>query len=139
MAVTTVPHDYAPQDNEEFMNPVMREFFRQKLLSWRDEIVRDSQETINSLQQEGQMQKPDMADRASDEADLALELRTRDRARKLIKKIDEALGRIEDGSYGYCDETGDEIPLTRLMTYPTATMTVEARERHERRERTKRD
>lgn len=139
MTLPIVPPDYEPSDSEEFMNPVMREYFRQRLIAWRDELLRESEETLNVLSEEGNMQKPDIADRASEETDLAIEFRVRDRERKLINKINEALQRIEDSSYGYCDETGDPIPVKRLIAYPTVSMTVEARELHERRERTQRD
>lgn len=128
-----------PTDTEEFMNPVMKEFFRQKLINWREELLRESGETLHTLQEEGNMQKPDITDRASEETDLAIEFRTRDRERKLINKINEAIGRIDDGSYGYCEETGDPIPVKRLIAYPKVTMTVEAQEMHERLERTQRD
>ena len=133
-----VPQDYRPSDDEPFMNEVMTEYFRQKLLAWRGELLRDADETLASLQ-EGGIQEPDIADRASAETDRSLELRTRDRARKLISKIDAALGRIENGSYGYCDETGEPIGVRRLDARPIATLTIEAQERHERMERTHRD
>jgi DnaK suppressor protein len=139
MNLTILPHDYEPTDNEEFMSPVMKEYFRQRLLTWRDELLRESGETLHTLHEEGNMQKPDITDRASEETDLAIEFRTRDRERKLINKIGEAIGRIEDGSYGYCEETGDPIPVKRLIARPTAVRTLEAEELHERRERTQRD
>jgi len=120
------------------MNPVMTEYFRQKLLAWRAELLRESENTLASLQ-EGGLQEPDIADRASAETDRALELRTRDRARKLVQKIDSALRRVEDGSYGYCEETGEPISIRRLEARPTATLSLEAQERHERLERTHRD
>ncbi|MBM3566976.1 MAG: RNA polymerase-binding protein DksA [Alphaproteobacteria bacterium] len=120
------------------MNARMREYFRRKLLSWRDELVRESEETLHSLQ-EGGIVEPDIADRASIETDRSLELRTRDRARKLISKIDEALERVEKGIYGYCEETGEPITISRLEARPIATLSVEAQERHERMERTHRD
>lgn len=120
------------------MNARQREYFRRKLLSWREELLRESSETIKNLQEES-LAEPDMADRASLEADRALELRTRDRQRKLISKIDEALDRLDDGSYGYCEETGEPISLRRLEARPIATLSVEAQERHERMERTRRD
>jgi DnaK suppressor protein len=134
-----VPPGYRPSDDETFMNPVMREYFRLKLLSWQAELLRESNETLNSLQVDGGMQEPDLADRASAETDRALELRTRDRERKLLSKIDAALQRIEDGSYGYCEETGDPIGVKRLEARPIATLSLEAQERHERMERTQRD
>lgn len=120
------------------MNERQREYFRQKLLKWRGELIRESEETLEHLQ-EGGLQEPDLADRASAEMDRALELRTRDRARKLIAKIDAALRRIEDGTYGYCEETDEPISLKRLEARPIATLSLEAQERHERLERTHRD
>ncbi len=135
-----LPPDYDPvKDKGEFMNPVMREFFRQKLISWREELLRESSETIHNTLQGTELQKPDMADRASAETDHALELRTRDRERKLISKINEALLRIEDSTYGYCEETGEPITVARLLARPTATLSIEAQERHERMEKTHRD
>jgi len=139
MSDVTVPPHYKPSDSEKYMNPVMLEYFRHKLLSWKDEIVRESDETLHDLQDEGGMQEPDIADRASVETEVALELRARDRQRKLIGKIDEALERIERGEYGYCEETGEPIGIKRLEARPVATLTVEAQERHERKERTQRD
>ena len=133
-----LPHDYKPSKEEEFMNPVMEEYFRQKLLSWRDELLMGSNETIESMQMDN-LQKPDIADRASAETDHALELRTRDRERKLISKINEALEKITDGSYGYCEETAEPISIARLDVRPIAVYSLEAQERHERREKTKRD
>ena len=130
--------DYRPSDDEPFMNARQRTYFRQKLLMWREEILRESRETIASLQEEPS-NHPDLADRASSEADRSLELRTRDRQRKLIAKIDSALRRIEDGTYGYCEETGEPIGLRRLDARPIATLSIEAQEAHERRERVYRD
>jgi DnaK suppressor protein len=130
--------DYRPTDDEPFMNPRQREYFRQKLERWKDEILRESRETLENLQEESQ-NHPDMADRASSESDRALELRTRDRQRKLISKIDAALKRIEDGTYGYCEETGEPIGLARLDARPIATLSLEAQEMHERREKVYRD
>lgn len=130
--------EYRPSDDEPFMNPRQREYFRNKLLAWKDEILRESRETLENLQEESQ-NHPDMADRASSESDRALELRTRDRQRKLIGKIDSALKRIDDGTYGYCEETGDPIGLARLDARPTATLSLEAQEMHERREKVYRD
>jgi DnaK suppressor protein len=138
MSTVTLPPDYRPVEDDEFMNPVMTEYFRQNLLAWRLELLRESEETLTSLQ-DGGLQEPDIADRASAETDRALELRTRDRARKLIQKIDAALRRIEDGSYGYCEETGEPIGVRRLEARPVATLSLEAQERHERLERTHRD
>ena len=120
------------------MNPRMTEYFRQKLLVWKDELLRESSETIQHLQEES-LHEPDIADRASLETDRSLELRTRDRERKLIAKIDAALKRIEDGSYGFCEETGEPISIRRLEARPIATLSIESQERHERMERTHRD
>jgi DnaK suppressor protein len=130
--------DYRPTENEPFMNPRQREYFRRKLENWKDDILRESRETLENLQEESQ-NHPDMADRASSESDRALELRTRDRQRKLISKIDAALKRIEDGTYGYCEETGDPIGIARLDARPIATLSLEAQEVHERREKVYRD
>ena len=138
MTSPLLPKDYSPSEDEPFMNPTMREYFRQKLLRWRAELLAESSETLSSLQ-EGGIQEPDIADRASAETDRALELRTRDRERKLISKIDAALERIQDGSYGYCEETGEPISVRRLDARPIATLSLEAQERHERMERTQRD
>ena len=129
---------YRPTDKEPFMNERQREYFRQKLLSWREDILKEAKETLVHLQEENQ-NHPDLADRASSETDRAIELRARDRQRKLIAKIDEALGRIEDGTYGYCEETGEPISLRRLEARPIATLSVEAQERHEKREKVYRD
>ena len=134
----TLPPDYNPTKKEPFMNNQMREYFRQKLLLWRDELLSESNDTLLHLQEGGYLE-PDIADRASIETDRSLELRTRDRARKLIVKIDEALERIEKGSYGYCLETSEPITLSRLEARPIATLSVEAQERHERMEKTHRD
>jgi DnaK suppressor protein len=133
----TLPPDYRPLDDEPFMNERQREYFRQKLLLWRSELLRESEETLEHLQ-EGGLQEPDMADRASAEMERSFELRTRDRARKLIAKIDAALERLEAGNYGYCEETGEPISLRRLEARPIATLSIEAQERHERMERTHR-
>jgi DnaK suppressor protein len=130
--------DYRPTEDEPFMNPRQREYFRQKLEAWKEEILKESRETLENLQEESQ-NHPDMADRASSESDRALELRTRDRQRKLISKIDAALKRIEDGTYGYCEETGDPIGIARLDARPIATLSLEAQEMHERREKVYRD
>jgi DnaK suppressor protein len=129
---------YRPSEKEPFMNERQREYFRAKLLTWREDILKESKETLQHLQEENQ-NHPDIADRASSETDRAIELRARDRQRKLIAKIDEALTRIEDGTYGYCEETGEPISLRRLEARPIATLSVEAQERHERRERVYRD
>jgi len=136
--VVGVEEGYRPSEHEPFMNERQLEYFRQKLLSWKEDILREARETIAVLQKETE-NHPDLVDRASSEADRALELRTRDRQRKLIAKIDEALRRIEDGSYGWCEETGEPIGLARLEARPTATLSLEAQERHERRERVHRD
>ena len=130
--------EYRPTADEPFMNPRQREYFRRKLENWKEDILRESRETLENLQEESQ-NHPDMADRASSESDRALELRTRDRKRKLISKIDAALKRIEDGTYGYCEETGDPITIARLDARPIATLSLEAQEMHERREKVYRD
>jgi len=130
--------DYRPSDKEPFMNERQREYFRKKLLDWKEDILKEAKETLQHLQDENQ-NHPDLADRASSETDRAIELRARDRQRKLIAKIDEALARLEDGTYGYCEETGEPIALKRLEARPIATLTIEAQERHERRERVYKD
>jgi DnaK suppressor protein len=130
--------EYRPTEDEPFMNERQREYFRHKLLAWKDDILRESKETLEHLQDENNV-LPDLVDRASTETDRALELRTRDRQRKLIAKIDAALQRIEDGSYGFCEETGEPISLRRLDARPIATLSIEAQERHERREKVYRD
>jgi DnaK suppressor protein len=129
---------YRPSDKEPFMNERQREYFRQKLMTWKEEILKEAKETLAHLQAENE-NHPDLADRASSETDRAIELRARDRQRKLIAKIDAALARLEDGTYGYCEETGEPIALKRLEARPIATLSVEAQERHERRERIYRD
>ena len=129
---------YRPSDKEPFMNERQREYFRAKLLAWREDILKEAKETLQHLQEENQ-NHPDLADRASSETDRAIELRARDRQRKLVAKIDQALTRIDDGTYGYCEETGEPISLRRLEARPIATLSVEAQERHERRERIYRD
>ena len=133
-----LPEGYQPAETEEFMNPMQLEYFRRKLMAWRAELVTESHETLSHLQQET-VNEPDVTDRASSETDRAIELRTRDRERKLIAKIDEALDRILDGSYGFCEETGEPITLARLEARPIATLSLEAQERHERMEKTYRD
>ncbi|MGV8854078.1 MAG: RNA polymerase-binding protein DksA [Devosia sp.] len=130
--------EYRPSDDEPFMNPRQRDYFRAKLNTWKEDILRESRETLDSLQEENQ-NHPDMADRASSESDRSLELRTRDRQRKLISKIDAAIKRLDDGTYGYCEETGDPIGLARLDARPIATLSLEAQEMHERREKVYRD
>lgn len=132
--------DYDPlKDKGEYMNPVMLEFFRMRLNEWKQDLIRESSETIANTLQETDLQKPDLADRASAETDHALELRTRDRERKLINKINSAIGRIDEGEYGYCEETGDEIGVARLLARPVATLSLEAQEAHERNEKIHRD
>jgi DnaK suppressor protein len=129
---------YRPSEDEPFMNERQRDYFRRKLIAWKEEILREASETILTLQNEND-NHPDIADRASSETDRSIELRSRDRQRKLISKIDSALSRITDGSYGYCEETGEPIALRRLDARPIATLTIEAQERHERREKIYRD
>ena len=134
----TIPEDYSPSEDEPFMNDRQRTYFRRKLLDWRGEILRSTKETLEHLQNDSE-QHADIADRATSESERSLELRARDRQRKLIAKIDEALARIDDGTYGYCEETGEPIGLKRLDARPIATLSVEAQERHERRERVYRE
>jgi DnaK suppressor protein len=134
----TLPPGYRPSDDEPFMNERQREYFRQKLLGWREDLLRESSLTLAHLQEES-LSEPDLADRATLETDRSLELRTRDRERKLIAKIDEALRRIDDGTYGYCEETAEPIGLRRLEARPIATLSIEAQERHERLERIQRE
>ncbi|WP_363347730.1 RNA polymerase-binding protein DksA [Methylocystis echinoides] len=129
---------YKPSEDEPFMCDRHREYFRRKLLAWKEDILHESRETLAALQNENE-NHPDLADRASSETDRAIELRARDRQRKLIAKIDAALGRLEDGTYGYCEETGEPISLKRLDARPIATLSIEAQERHERREKVYRD
>jgi DnaK suppressor protein len=133
-----LPPNYRPSEDEPFMNERQRMYFRQKLLAWKEEIIRQTRETLAGLHEES-TQHADLADRATSETDRALELRARDRQRKLVAKIDAALARIEDGSYGFCEETGEPIGLKRLDARPIATLSVEAQERHERRERVYRE
>jgi DnaK suppressor protein len=130
--------EYRPSEEEPFMNERQREYFRRKLVRWRDDILRESRETLQHLQTESE-KHPDLADRASSETDRAIELRARDRQRKLISKIDAALSRLEEGTYGFCEETGEPISIRRLEARPIATLSIEAQERHERRERVYRD
>ena len=137
MSSTLLPPDYVPCDVDDFMNPMMTEFFRQRLVEWRTELLRESGQTLLNMQNTS-MQEPDIADRASLESERALELRTRDRGRKLISKIDDALRRIEAGDYGFCEDSGEPINIRRLIARPIATFTVEAQERHERMEKTHR-
>jgi DnaK suppressor protein len=133
-----LPPDYRPSEDEPFMNEFQRLYFRQKLLTWKEDIIRQTKETLEGLHEDS-VQHADLADRATSETDRALELRARDRQRKLISKIDAALARIEDGTYGYCEETGEPIGLKRLDARPIATLSLEAQERHERRERVYRE
>jgi DnaK suppressor protein len=135
---STMTKEYRPSEDEPFMNERQLDYFRRKLIAWKEEILEESRSTIATLQQET-VAEADLADRATSETDRALELRTRDRQRKLIAKIDEAMRRIDDGSYGYCEETGEPISLSRLEARPIATLSLEAQERHERRERVHRD
>ncbi|MEM9619043.1 MAG: RNA polymerase-binding protein DksA [Pseudomonadota bacterium] len=135
---TSVEDKYRPSDDEPFMNDRQKDYFRRKLLDWKQEIIRESQGTLNHLQEDDN-HLPDIADRASSETEKALELRTRDRQRKLISKIDSALRKIETGEYGYCEDTGEPISIRRLDARPIATLSLEAQERHEREERVHRD
>jgi len=134
-----LPPDYKPSPDEDYMNPRQLEYFRHKLLKWRDDLMQEAQETLNNLRDDSYKEVGDEADRASRESDHSLELRTRDRYRKLLRKIEQALERIDDGTYGYCEETGEPISLKRLDARPIATLSLEAQERHERRERVYRD
>lgn len=127
------------KDKKGYMNPLMKEFFRQKLIAWREDLIKESSETIANTLQETELQKPDLADRASAETDHALELRTRDRERKLISKITKTIAKIDEDEYGYCEETGDEIGVGRLIARPVATMTLEAQEMHEKNEKIHRE
>ena len=136
----TLPPDYDPEkDKGEFMNANMKEFFRRALVAWREELLKESEATIHDTLQGTELQKPDLADRASADTDHALELRTRDRERKLISKINSTLRKLDEDEYGYCEETGEPIGIARLKARPIATMSLEAQERHERLERTQRD
>jgi DnaK suppressor protein len=138
MTDIVIDEGYRPTEDEPFMNERQREYFRRKLMRWKSDILKEAQETLATLQSENE-NHPDLADRASSETDRAIELRARDRQRKLIAKIDAAISRIDDGSYGYCEETGDPISLKRLEARPIATLSLEAQERHERNERVYRD
>jgi len=133
-----LPENYKPTEKEEFMNPVQIEYFRQKLIKWKQDLLSDASETLNNLSEEN-LQKPDITDRAQVESDTSMRLRTRDRERKLLSKIEAALRRIDDGTYGYCEETDEPISLKRLEARPIASLTLDAQERHERNERTHRD
>ena len=132
--MTKLPKNYKPTQKEKFMNAKMKEYFRQKLVSWKKDLLKESSQTLNNLQNENEA-KPDITDRASEEIDRSFELRTRDRERKLINKINAALQRIEDGSYGYCDETGEPISIKRLEARPVAALSLEAQEMHEKAEK----
>ena len=138
MSKIFIDEGYRPSEDEAFMNDRQREYFRRKLIKWKGDILREAQGTLTALQTENE-NHPDIADRASSETDRAIELRARDRQRKLIAKIDSALARIEEGSYGYCEDTGEPIALKRLEARPIATLSLEAQERHERNERVYRD
>ena len=138
VAGVKLPPGYRPSADEEFMNPNQLAYFRRKLLDWKEDILREARETLQTLQSES-LREPDVTDRASSETDWSIELRTRDRQRKLISKIDAALRRIEEGEYGYCEVTGEPISLQRLEARPIATMTLEAQEKHERLEKVTRD
>ena len=138
MTIITLSPDYVPSEKEEYMNEKQLEYFRQKLLAWKAELLKESEFTLQDLK-ETNLRAADLNDRASNEADQSLELRTRDRMRKLIKKIDGALARIAEGTYGYCEETGEPIGLKRLEARPVATLCIEAQERHERKEKTQAD
>ena len=133
--MTKIPKKYKPTVKEKFMNAKMKEYFRLKLIKWKNDLLKESSQTINNLQKEENSSKPDVTDRATEEIERTFELRTRDRERKLINKIDAALQRIEDGSYGYCDETGDPISIKRLEARPVATLSLEAQEMHEKAEK----
>jgi len=137
-SMIVLPDNYSPSDDEPFMNPVQQEYFKNKLIAWKEDIMRQTRETIEGLTSD-ETQHADLTDRATSETDRALELRARDRQRKLISKINAALARIEDGSYGYCEETGEPIALRRLDARPIATLSIEAQEQHERREKVHRD
>ena len=133
--MTKIPKKYKPTQKEKFMNAKMKEYFRQILINWKDELLKESSQTLNNLQNDENSAKSDLTDRASDEIDRTFELRTRDRERKLINKIEAALNRIEEGTYGYCKETGDPISLKRLQARPVATLSLEAQENHEKAEK----
>ena len=132
-----IPKNYIPTDKEKFMNAKMKEFFRLKLLGWKQNLLKESSLTLNNLQKDANTSKPDITDRASEEIERSFELKTRDRERKLIIKIEAAIKRIEDGSYGYCDETGEPIGIKRLIARPVATLSLEAQEMHEKKEKIK--
>ena len=133
--MTKIPKNYKPTKKEKFMNAKMKEYFRQILINWKDELLKESFQTLNNLQKEENSSKPDITDRAAEEMERSFELRARDRERKLINKIDAALKRIDNGSYGYCEETGDPIGIKRLEARPVATLCLEAQEMHEKKEK----
>jgi len=133
--MTKVPKNYNPSEKEKFMNPKMKEYFKLKLINWKKDLLKESSNTLNNLQKEENVARPDITDRATEEIERSFELRTRDRERKLIEKINAALKRIEDGTYGYCEETGDAINLKRLIARPVATLSLEAQEAHEKKEK----
>ena len=132
--MTKLPKSYKPTKKEKFMNAKMKEYFRQKLVSWKNDLLKESSQTLSNLQNENEA-KPDITDRASEDIDRSFELRTRDRERKLINKIDQALKRIEEGNYGYCEDTGEPIEIKRLEARPIATLSLEAQEMHEKKEK----
>lgn len=134
-----LPPDYVPSEKEKYMNPQMLAYFKQRLLDWRGELLRESEMTLDSMRAEGGIHEADLTDRASAEIDHGLELRTRDRYRKLINKIEQAIERVDRGEYGFCEETGEPIGVKRLLARPNATLSIEAQERHERAEKVKRD
>ena len=135
LKMTKISKNYKPTDKEKFMNAKMKEYFRLKLVDWKNELLKESSQTLINLQKEENSAKPDITDRATEEIERSFELRTRDRERKLINKIESAIRRIEDGSYGYCEETGDPIGIKRLEARPVATLSLEAQEMHEKREK----
>ena len=132
-----IPKNYKPSEKEKFMNSKMKKYFRLKLLNWKNDLLKESSNTLNNLQQEESVSRPDITDRVSEEIERSIELRTRDRERKLIAKIEVALKRIDSESYGYCEETGDPISIKRLEARPIATLSIEAQELHEKKEKTK--
>ena len=133
-----IPKNYKPSKKEKFMNPIMKKYFRLKLINWKNNLLKESSNTLNNLQKEENVRRPDLADRVTEEIERSFELRTRDRERKLIAKIDEAIKKIDSDDYGYCEETGDPISIKRLEARPIATLSLEAQEVHEKRERIKR-
>ena len=132
-----IPKNYKPSKKEKFMNPTMKQYFRLKLINWKNNLLKESSNTLNNLQKEENVRRPDLADRVTEEIERSFELRTRDRERKLITKIDEAIKKIDSADYGYCEETGDPISIKRLEARPIATLSLEAQEVHEKRERIK--